>query len=150
MAEQESVTALLSNAYESLRGVDLPGATDLLERALGVDFEDPEVLWSLKCANFWAERVARLESMPNPYERGEYVVAQWKAFSSFSSKLEGAFERAFYAFKRYAFTLALGQYRALPADEKESHEAELALRIGRASSRPRPASGARTRRSSPS
>ncbi len=131
MAEQESVDALLTNAYESLRGVDLPGATGLLERALGVDFEEPEVLWALKCANFWGERAARLESMPNPYERGEYVLAQWKSFSSFASKLEGSFDRAFYAFKRYAFSLALGQYRALPPEEKESHEAELALRVGR-------------------
>lgn len=131
MAEQESVNALLSNAYESLKGVDLPGAVDFLDRALGLDFEAAEVLWSLKCANFWSERVARLDSLPNPYERGEYIVAQWKAFASFLSKLEGSFERAYYAFKRYAFLLALGQYRALPPEEKESHEAELALRVGR-------------------
>jgi tetratricopeptide (TPR) repeat protein len=131
MADQESVTALLTNAYESLRGVDLPGATGLFERALGLDFEDPEVLWALKCANFWNDRAARLEALPNPYERGEYIVAQWKSFASFVSKLDGSFDRALYAFKRYAFTLALGQYRALPQEEKESHEAELALRVGR-------------------
>ena len=131
MAEQESVTALVTNAYESLRGVDLDGATDLLERALGLDFEDPEVLWALKCANYWTDRAARLESLPNPYERGEYLVAQWKSFSSFASKLEGSFDRAFYAFKRYAFSLALAQYNALPSEEKESHEADLALRVGR-------------------
>jgi len=131
MAEQESVSALLSNAYESLRGVDLPGATQLLERALALDFEHPEVLWALKCANFWSERSGRLEAMPNAFERGEYAVAQWKAFSSFASKLDGSFERAFYAFKRFAFALALDQYRALPAEEKESHEAEISLRLGR-------------------
>jgi len=131
MVEQESVTQLLSNAYESLRGVDLPGATELFERALAVDFENPEVLWALKCANFWAERASRLEGLPNAYERGEYAVAQWKSFASFASKLEGEHERAFYAFKRYCFSLALAQYRSLPPEEKESHEADLALRVGR-------------------
>ncbi|HTX71858.1 MAG TPA: hypothetical protein VMC79_03445 [Rectinemataceae bacterium] len=131
MAVQESVSVLLSNAYESLRGVDLPGAMDLLERALGVDFEDAEVLWSLKCANFWLERVQRIESTRNQYERGEYIVAQWKSFLVFCSKLEGNFEPAYYAFKRFAFTLALAQYRALQPEDKESHEAELALRVGR-------------------
>ncbi len=131
MADQESVYVLLSNAYESLRAVDLAGASELLERALAIDFEHTEVLWSLKCVNFWAERLARLEATPNPYERGEYAIAQWKSFSSFSSKLSGDFERARYAFKRFAFSLALNQYRALPPEEKESHEAELALRIGR-------------------
>jgi tetratricopeptide (TPR) repeat protein len=131
MTEQESVAVHLSNAYESLRAIDLPGAAELFERALSIDFEGPEVLWSLKCSNFWAERLARLESMPNPYERGEYLVAQWKAFASFAAKLGGDFERGYYAFKRFAFSLALGQYRALPADEKEQHAADLALRMGR-------------------
>jgi tetratricopeptide (TPR) repeat protein len=73
----------------------------------------------------------RLESTPNPYERGEYSVEQWKAFSSFASKLDGEFERGRYAFKRFAFALALSNFRALPPEEEESHEAELALRIGR-------------------
>jgi tetratricopeptide (TPR) repeat protein len=130
MAEQENVTELLSSAYEKLRCVDLRAATDCLERALAVDFESPEVLWSLKCANFWAERSARIEAMPNPFERGEYAIAQWKSFSSFAGKLGGDFERALFAFKSYAFSLALAQYEALPQDEKESHEAELSLRLG--------------------
>jgi tetratricopeptide (TPR) repeat protein len=130
MVEQENVTALLSNAYENLRCVDLRGATELLERALGVDFESPEVLWALKCGNFWSERLLRIEAMPNPFERGEYAIAQWKSFASFAAKLGGDFEPALFAYKRFAFSLALAQYSALPSDEKESHEADLALRIG--------------------
>jgi tetratricopeptide (TPR) repeat protein len=130
MAEQESVTVLLSSAYEKLRGVDLRSATECLERALSIDFEAPEVLWALKCANFWGERLIRLDATPNPFERGEYVIAQWKAFAGFSSKLAGDFEPALFAFKRFAFSLALAQYAALPPEEEESHEADLALRIG--------------------
>ena len=130
MIEQESVTVFLSNAYECLRCVDLRGATDLLEHALSVDFESLEVLWSLKCANFWFERLSRIELMPNPFERGEYAIEQWKSFAGFTSKLEGNFEPALFAFKRFAFSLALAQYAALPPDEKESHEADLALRVG--------------------
>jgi tetratricopeptide (TPR) repeat protein len=130
MIEQESVTVLLSNAYESLKCVDLRGATDSLEHALAVDFESLEVLWSLKCANFWSERLSRLDAMPNPFERGEYAIMQWKSFACFASKLEGDFEPALFAFKRFAFSLALAQYAALPPDEKESHEADLALRVG--------------------
>jgi hypothetical protein len=130
MADQENVTVLLSNAYENLRSVDLRGATERLERALDLDYESPEVLWSLKCANFWSERLLRLEALPNHFERGEYAISQWKSFASFASKLDGEFEPALFAFKRFAFSLALAQYSALPSDEKESHEAELALRVG--------------------
>ena len=131
MADQESVSVLLSNAYESLRSVDLAAATDLLDRALAEDYEHPEVLYSLKCSNFWNERLSRLHSMQNPFERGEFVMGQWKSFANFSTKLAGDFERARYAFKRFAFSLALEQYKLLPPEENESHEAELSLRIGR-------------------
>lgn len=131
MAEQETVTVLLSNAYESLRCVDLAAATDLLDRALAADYEHPEVLYALKCANFWGERLGRISSMQNPFERGEFVMGQWKIFTAFSSKLAGGFEPARYAFKRFAFSLALQHYQALPSEEKDSHEAELALRMGR-------------------
>ena len=108
-----------------------PARCDGLHRASSrLDFESAEVLWALKCANFWSERLARLESLPNPFERGEYALAQWKAFASFASKLSGDFERALFAYKTFAFSLALKQYSAFPAEEKESHEADLALRTG--------------------
>jgi len=131
MAEQETVSVIVSNAYESLRCVDLAAAIELLDRALAADYEHPEVLYALKCANFWSERLGRLDSMSNPFERGEYVMGQWKAFSAFSAKLAGDFEPARYAFKRFAFSLALQYYKALPPEENESHEVELALRMGR-------------------
>jgi hypothetical protein len=130
MAEQENVTELLSSAYEKLRCIDLRAATDCLEKALSLDFESPEVLWALKCANFWAERSARVELMPNPFERGEYAIAQWKSFASFTAKLGGDFERGLFAFKSYAFSLALAHYDALPQDEKDAHQADMALRVG--------------------
>jgi tetratricopeptide (TPR) repeat protein len=131
MAEQETVSVIVSNAYESLRCVDLAAAIELLDRALAADYEHPEVLYALKCANFWSERLGRLSSMPNPFERGEYVMGQWKAFAAFSAKLAGDFEPARYAFKRFAFSLALQYYKTLPPEENESHEVELALRMGR-------------------
>ena len=131
MVDQVRASVLVSDAYESLRSVDLAAASGLLERALAEDFDDPEVLYALKCAEFWSDRAARSESVRGPFERGEYIVSQWKSFVSFSSRLGGDFERARYAFKRYAFSLALAHYRAVPQEEREPHEAELALRIGR-------------------
>jgi len=131
MTEQENVSVLLSNAYESLRSADLAAAMGLFDRALSADYENAEVLYDLKCANFWKEKLARMEAIQNPFERGEYILTQWKSFSSFVSKLAGDFERARYSFKRFAFSFALRQYEALPPDEKDSQEAEIALRIGR-------------------
>jgi tetratricopeptide (TPR) repeat protein len=130
MAEQDSVNVLLSNAYESLTCVDLQAASEFLDKALAEDFEHPEVLWSLKCANFWSERLGRLESIQNAFERGEYVLAQWKAFTSFSAKLGVPFDRPRYAFKGFAFAMALSQYKEVPAEGGESESPDVALRVG--------------------
>jgi tetratricopeptide (TPR) repeat protein len=131
MVDKDSVPTLLSNAYETLRSVDLVAATGLLDSALALDYEDPEVLFALKCAGYWTEGLERLTGIANPFERGEYILALWKTFSGFQNRLAGDFERARYAFKRFAFSMALEQYRALPPDERITHEADLALRIGR-------------------
>jgi tetratricopeptide (TPR) repeat protein len=130
MAEQDSVNVLLSSAYDSLTCVDLRAASEFLDKALVEDFEHPEVLWSLKCANFWSERLERLESLQNAFERGEYILAQWKAFLAFSAKLGVPYDRSRDAFKSFAFALALSQYREMAADGGESESPDIALRIG--------------------
>jgi tetratricopeptide (TPR) repeat protein len=131
MVEQASVPTLLSNAYEALRSVDMVSASSILDEALTVDYDHPEVLFALKCARYWTDGLARLEEIANPFERGEHVLGLWKTFVVFQSRLKGDFERSRYAFKQFCFSLALAHYRALPAEEGDSHVGELALRIGR-------------------
>ncbi|MGB4571535.1 MAG: hypothetical protein WBH97_01800 [Rectinemataceae bacterium] len=131
MGDQEHVSALLSNAYESLRNVDLDAACGFLDKALEIDFECPEVLYALKCARFWQDRAGRIAAVKDPFERGDFAVAQWKAFTAFLGRLSGEFEAAKYAFKRYLFALALESYLAVTDEEKTSREAEFSLRMGR-------------------
>jgi tetratricopeptide (TPR) repeat protein len=131
MVEHARVTSLLANAYEALRGVDLDTASLMLEKALAVDYENSEVLFAMKCAGYWQDAETRLTGVANPFERGELVLGIWKTFSTFQSRLQGAFEPCRYAFKQYCFSLALAQYRALPSEEGDSNLGELALRIGR-------------------
>jgi tetratricopeptide (TPR) repeat protein len=131
MVDNDSVSTLLSNAYETLRSVDLASASTALEEALAVDYENPEVLFSLKCARYWTEGLDRLEGISNPYERGEAILGLWKTFIVFQSRLRGDFEPARYAFKQFCFSLALAQFRSLSPEESDSNEGELALRMGR-------------------
>ncbi len=131
MSEQESVSALLINAYESLRSVDLDSAVGFFDKALVLDFEYPETLFALKCANFWTDRMDRITALPAPFERGEYILSQWKGFTSFLAKLSGDFEPARYAFRRFVFGLALREYLAVPEEDRASCEADLEFRLGR-------------------
>ncbi|MEI6874920.1 MAG: hypothetical protein WCL50_07300, partial [Spirochaetota bacterium] len=131
MVDNDSVPTLLSNAYETLRSVDLASASVTLEQALSVDYENEEVLFALKCARYWSEGLSKLEAITNPFERGELILGLWKTFLVFQSRLRGDFEPARYAFKHFCFSMALSEYKALPADESDNHEAELALRVGR-------------------
>jgi tetratricopeptide (TPR) repeat protein len=89
------------------------------------------VLFALKCARYWTEGLSRLETISNPFERGELILGLWRTFAVFQSRLQGDFERCRYAFKQCCFSLALAEYRELPTEEKDNHEGELALRIGR-------------------
>lgn len=131
MGDQERITSLLSNAYESLRNVDQEAAAGFLDRALALDFEHPEVLYSLKCVRFWQDRILKTQSLKDPMERGDAAVAQWKGFNAFLARLSGDFEAARYACKRFIFGYALESYLLVPDDEKEARAVEFDLRIGR-------------------
>lgn len=131
MGDQERVSALLSNAYESLRNVDLESASGFLDRALALDFEHPEVLYSLKCARFWQDKMRKVAAIADPMERGDAATAQWKSFDAFRARISGDCEAARYAFKRFLFGYALESYLLVPDDMKESRAPEMDLRIGR-------------------
>lgn len=111
--------------------MDLDAASRHLDEALEADFEHPEVLFALKCAGYWTEGLGSLDPSANAFERGEVILAMWKNFVLFQSRLGADFEPCRYAFKQFAFRLALSNYRNLPAEESEAHRAEMSLRIGR-------------------
>ncbi len=131
MTEKGSASELLSQAYERLREADLQGASARLDDALAADFESEEVLFALACAAWWKERLERLDGCPSPFERGEFVLSQWKGFLAFQMRRPGEYDAARYAFKRFAFQTALREFRTLGPEDSESWEPELALRIGR-------------------
>lgn len=126
-----SVPLLLASAYEALRVVDLDAGARALEDALSLDFDNPEVLFALKCARYWAEGLERVGDSANAFERGEMVLGLWKSFAAFQARLEAGYEPCRHAFKQFAFRLALSHYRSLPSEESEAHRAEMSLRIGR-------------------
>lgn len=131
MTEQGSVCDFLSQAYTRLRDADLSGASSCLDGALSADFDDAEVLFAMACAVWWKEKLGRTAGSSSPFERGEYILSQWKGFLVFQNRSTEEFEAARYAFKRFAFVSALREFQSLSTEEAEAWEPELSLRIGR-------------------
>lgn len=131
MVNRESVKTLLEMGYECLKNTDLGSAEGFFEKALNLDFAHSEVLFSLKCARFWTERLAEIESVADPLLRGDMVVARWKTFKVFLTRIPGDSEMAVYAFKRMCFGIGLESYLAADEKEKENLGSEFDFKVGR-------------------
>ena len=131
MDTETSIQGLLQKAYENLKASDAPSAVLSLEEALRIDFEHPEVVYALKCVNWWLERGKRFTDFRDCYDRGEFILSQWKAFYVFLDRIGRAYDRCLYAVRRYAFSTALQCFQGMLADGADRQDAELLLRVGR-------------------
>ena len=121
----------IHRAYESLKKGEAAAALDFLKEALETDFEHEEVLYALKCLNWWLERIKRLDDFQNPYECGEYLLSQWKSYYAFLALIEGDFDSCQYALRRFVFSLALGYFLGLLGDAANQRDPALLLQTGR-------------------
>lgn len=131
MDAETTVQGLLQKAYDNLKASEAPAAALALEEALRVDFEHAEVVYALKCVNWWLERAKRLADIGDGYERGEFMLAQWTAFFGFLDRIGRDYDRCLYAVRRYAFSTALACFQGLLAEGNDRQDAELLLRVGR-------------------
>lgn len=131
MDAETTVQGLLQKAYDNLKTSEAPAAVLALEEALRIDFEHPEVVYALKCVNWWLERSKRLSEIGDGYERGEFILAQWKAFFVFLDRIGRDYDRCLYAVRRYAFSTALACFQGMLAEGNDRQDAELLLRVGR-------------------
>ncbi len=125
------VQGLLQKAYEYLKASDEKSAVAALEEALRIDFEHPEVVYALKCINWWLEKTKQLDNIGDCYDQGEYLLSQWKAFYSFLDRIGYQYDRCIYAVRRFVFSLTLNCFKVLLIEGIEHPDAELLLRIGR-------------------
>ena len=127
----DKVEALIHDAYESMKNGDGESALGDLKEALRIDFEHQEVLYALKCLAWWLEKIKRLDDFHDPYERGGYILSQWKPYYEFLQRIGEAFDSCQYALKRFVFSRALYYFRALLKDGTSQHDPLLLLQIGR-------------------
>ena len=124
------IIQILNKVYLHFKDGLFQESVKLLEGALAIDFEYEGVAAALKCTNFWLEREEKLRSIGSAYERGEYLLAQWKQFMAFIGRIEDVSERCIYNLKHFVFQEALNSYLTL-YNESDVNDADILLRLGR-------------------
>ncbi len=100
----------LSQAYKNLKEGKFEDAWKILQDAWSFDLDNKEIQAAIKCINFWKDRLVKAEQYQDPYEKGESLLSQWKAFTRFMDKDGQYFERSMYAVRQGIFSLALKYY----------------------------------------
>lgn len=118
----------LVQAYGLMKTGNPAAAVAILEDVLSQDLENEEIVFALKSANYWRSPLENIMKLDSPYERGESLLNQWKAFSAYIGDRQD--ERAVYALKSGIFTLALESYQQVVSDGTDAQKAELKRKTG--------------------
>ncbi|MDR0410477.1 MAG: hypothetical protein LBH75_00685 [Treponema sp.] len=125
-----SIERLIQEAYDSLKASDMMSALETLEEALKIDYEHIEVVYALKCLNWWQERMKQLTELSEVQEKGNFILSLWKPFYMFMDRIGAGYERCLYALRRYVFATALKFFKeALAGSDNPDHQ--LLLQVGR-------------------
>lgn len=132
MAEADvSLETFIRKAYEYLKEGRSEDALAALDEALKIDFEHGEVLYALKCLNWWLGKLDGLDENEGDYAKALEILAQWKQYYSFLDKIGNNFDRCQYAIRRFVFSAALDALRRVENDGMFRHDPELLLYLGR-------------------
>ncbi|WP_223292762.1 tetratricopeptide repeat protein [Breznakiella homolactica] len=131
MDAETSIQGLIQKAYDNLNASDAGAALLALEEALRLDFEHPEVVYALKCVNWWTDRTKSLGDIHSPYDRGGFILSQWNAFYTFLDRIGPGYERCIFAVRRYVFSAALLAFQDILGEGINEHDPGLLLQVGR-------------------
>jgi tetratricopeptide (TPR) repeat protein len=85
----------------------------------------------MKCLSWWLERVKKLEDFHDPFERGGFLISQWKAFHGFLDRIGQAGDSCLYAMRHFVFSRALGFFQGLLGDGANQQDPGLLFLVGR-------------------
>jgi len=126
----ESVHGLLPKVYDLLKIGEIEQASRELDALLQLDLENTEVLYTLTGINYWSDKLKKAASASTAFERGEFIVSQWKPFTLFMQKQGPEREPVLYALKHCAFSNALKHYQSLYREDGTSQDPELYRKTG--------------------
>lgn len=117
----------LFQARDFLRKGDIEAASHELEEALSYDLENADIIFTIRCTQYWAERIKGIMSISSPYERGDTLIREWKEFQV---HIGSGNEQSLYAVKCGIFNLALESFRTLLDDCNSIQYADILYKTG--------------------
>ncbi len=130
-AHNGDIHTLLSSAYGDFSQGNLEEGIRKLEGALAGDFDNAEVVASLKCAHYWRDRFATAAERTDRFEKAEYLINQWKGFLTFSTRSGCESDRCVASLKQLVFKTGLECYESLlEGHSSAGKDADILYRIG--------------------
>ena len=126
----EPVQGLLQQVNELLKSGELEQANRELAGILQQNLENSDVIYALTGVNFWTDKLKKAMTATTAFERGEYLVSQWKPFTQYMEKQGPEREPFLYALKQCVFSLALGFYQSLYREDGTSRDPEIYRKTG--------------------
>jgi tetratricopeptide (TPR) repeat protein len=126
----EPVQGLLQQVYELLKSGELEQANRELAGILQQNLDNSDVIYALTGVNFWTDKLKKAMNATTAFERGEYLVSQWKPFTLYIEKQGPEREPFLYALKQCVFSLALGFYQTLYREDGTSRDPEIYRKTG--------------------
>lgn len=117
-------------AFNSFREGNPRHAKTILESALLNELENGEIIFALKCANYWQDVFSTVDTLAAGFHRGELLLAQWSHFKEFIETDVNLYTQTLYAVKRGIFSLALENYQVMLNERDKSLKAEMFCRTG--------------------
>lgn len=120
----------LKPILDTLKEGDIIKAYSLVEESLQNNLDNRDLNFLLRAINIWKEKLLTALSYPTPFERGEYMVSQWKPFLGYVYKNNEYKEPIIYALKFCVFKLAMGFYSEVFKEDPNIENAELYRKSG--------------------
>lgn len=120
----------LNNAYKLFQELNFPKALEILTDAYSNDLENTEIVFAMKCANFWIPCIDQITSLSSNFEKGESFIAHWKKFTNQLGKESQNYEQTLYALRKGIFTNTLERYKDLLKETGQLQKNEGVARMG--------------------
>ncbi|MGL4987481.1 MAG: tetratricopeptide repeat protein [Treponemataceae bacterium] len=128
MAVQSDIS--LQKAYDFLKKGDPEHARSILTGVLSSDLENQEIMYALKCAAFWTDKLVKVEgNAAFLCQHADTILDHWRQFYSFMGRL-GVYDHCVYAMRVGVFSLVLECYQSALSEKEGVQSAEVYRKVG--------------------
>lgn len=120
----------IKKALISLQNGDPMTAKSIICATMVTNLGDSRLVTIEAYCCFWCDSFEQCSAITNPYEKGDHLLVDWKAFIDYLKNHNTPDEEAVNAIQRGVFSIALECYKKTLENTKASYKAEILRKIG--------------------